>query len=490
MISDTGSSPPSRLPPRRLLGVSVCACRCSAIVYTVEPRTVGMDAFQRKFGIEAYRELALKVTRADATSIDGVPDEDGFACEAVELRDTEEGKKWRRCVEEEEVQFDPSALQGTDVVLLAVHRGCTTAGEIAAMARQLGYRRKLDQALHASSAHWAISNGAYSLGASGMDAVKVLLRDHAGLQEALDAAGDGEEEAEAEAEGEEAVAEGLDAAKLRAAEIMLLAISTGAKAQPDVKAAVSRFPTALKVDSCFGEYAATQYGGLWACEGRGVHAVYGLTREGKKRKDALMEEHGALLTPAIAAMGGSVGTQHERGASKATASKPGGRRGKAGVTPALKAAAEAAEVVLEATAVEADVVGRAQMAITTRESAVVARQLDRMREIRIELDQNVIDVDDDETFDKNKFEARRCAKKEIPDDKEAVKLRAQLEVTQAAEQEEEAAQAALQAAQKKTAAARRKLSSMVNALGDGAVAPPAKRKNCPTPRPTTQAPIR
>ena len=302
-------------------------------------------------------------------------------------------------------------------------------------------------------------------------------RDRTGLHEALDAADGGEEEAEGEGEKEAAAPDASGALKdfkIKAAEVMVLAISTGATSQPGVKEAVARFPTELKIDACFGEYAATQYGGMWTCKGRGVHAVYGLTREGKKRKDALMEEHGALLTPAIAAMGGGVGTQ-QTGASKATPKTHSGRRGKAGATPALKAAAEAATAVLEATVVD-DVVERAQVAIATRESTVAVQRMDRYRQIRTELDENVVDVDDDATLDGNKCEARRRAKEEIPDDAEAGKLRTQLEATQAAEQEEEVARAALQAAQKKTAAARRKLSSMVDALGDAAVAQPAKRK--------------
>ena len=118
-------------------------------------------------------------------------------------------------------------------------------------------------------------------------------------------------------------------------------------------------------------------------------------------------------------------------------------------------------------------VERAQVLVATRQSLVSQQRATRMRRIRDQLDEGVVDVDDDETLDRNKETARRQAKQEIPDDAQAAKLQSHVEQLRTAEAEEAELLRRLVAARKKTTEARQAVSVLVEEMGEGA--PPAKK---------------
>jgi hypothetical protein len=79
-----------------------------------DAKTTGLDAFARKFRTEAYAELDMIVQSADSTSCVALPEESGFSCEGIELRDTEEDTKWRRWKEEEAEEAEEEAEEAEE----------------------------------------------------------------------------------------------------------------------------------------------------------------------------------------------------------------------------------------------------------------------------------------------------------------------------------------------------------------------------------------
>jgi len=125
----------------------------------------------------------------------------------------------------------------------------------------------------------------------------------------------------------------------------------------------------------------------------------------------------------------------------------------------------AANRVLEATAVD-EVMESAESLIAARESVVSQTRLTRMRAIRDELDDGIVDINDPEAMHANTNEALRRAKIEVPDDPDAAQLRSQLEELRMAEKE-------LTAAQAKVTSKRATLEAKLAELNGG---PPSKKR--------------
>jgi hypothetical protein len=130
--------------------------------------------------------------------------------------------------------------------------------------------------------------------------------------------------------------------------------------------------------------------------------------------------------------------------------------------------------VLEATAVDDDLLELAQMVMAKQGSLVSQQRATRMREIRNQLDEGVVDVDDDETLDRNKETSRKRAKEEVPDDARVLKLRGQVEELQTRKTEEAAILEQLAAVREKVTKAREGISVLVEDM-DGGEEPPTKR---------------
>lgn len=82
---------------------------------------------------------------------------------------------------------------------------------------------------------------------------------------------------------------------LRAADIMILGIASGATCVESLKAYFAKTNPARKMDSCFGEKACAKYGKYWTCSGRGPSGAYALTASGMQRVAELHAELGSSL---------------------------------------------------------------------------------------------------------------------------------------------------------------------------------------------------
>ena len=439
-----------------------------------DPKTTGLDAFVRKFKMAAYDELSMVVQSGDSTSFVALPEADGFTCEPIEFRDTEGGKKWRRVLEEAE--FTSSALQPCDVILVAISKGCTGEDSIHSFAKAMSYRRGLKKnALTSDSSNWTCEDGEYTITSEGESAMAELLREHSGLQEAIDAV------PEEEGGGEEAN-DGFDTSALKAADVMILGIHAGANEQQELKTFVSSFDPERKMAACFGESAPSRYGDLWTCIGRGSESVYALTEDGQSQVAHLTSEHGDALSEAVKmamvveeeeddeVAASSLSCKHcgkvyayakalERHEASCTGETPSAKVGKTMTVPptkptspasvassstkaskALAAAASAAAVVLEASVVSLD--SHTQEVLATRESVISEARRKRKFELWTKLSVGISEDDDDGQVRIMK-QARVQAESEHPFDSATIELRTAYDDVQKARAELVARESAL-----------------------------------------------
>lgn len=184
-------------------------------------------------------------------------------------------------------------------------------------------------------------------------------------------------------------------------------------------------------------------------------------------------------TAVVQAANAKAATPGSSKSTRAQATPPASVASSSGAKPngkALATAAKGSTAVPVARAVDDGLLERAQLAVAKRESLVSQQRATRMREIRNQLDEGVVDVDDDETLDRNKETARKRAKEEVPDDARVVKLRGQVEQLQAAETEEAAILKQLAAVREKVTKAREGVSALVEEMEGGEELPPPAKK--------------